>query len=329
MRLERTTSKSHAQHHNPISPWEQSRRFLSRRETPCPVKLSDGKIASSILWSCTRLSPRTVALWGYLWEFLLPDWAIQIHLIKPDSGVIIQTYLHVIGFDIGYQWPVWDQSVSENKVLNGWAVRVKHIISNTWTAAIHLLQWIPADGFQACGFYAHWMSQLSLCWFGVLAAHFCVRFPILGFSRIQPGVTEIKLNIILQLYLRLHFPLQTQPEHESESLSQPPYMPFDTVCVILRHSWSLLVDLVEDKGLDGVMINRSDRHRERDSATTCLSSDFTSSDVISSSKSTVLSLPIWNKLPPPDSYRHHRHQQKYIYICICFWLCVAGSRLRF
>lgn len=111
-----------------------------------------------------------------------------------------------------------------------------------------------------------------------------------------------------------------------------PYMPLDTVGVILRHNWSLLIDLVIDrwgfyhyrgwtngtkrnaaKCLDGVMTNRSDRHREKE-CDDVSSSDFTSSDVISSSKSTVLSLPIWNKLPPPDSYRHHRQQQKYRYV---------------
>lgn len=60
------------------------------------------------------------------------------------------------------------------------------------------------------------------------------------------------------------------------------------------------------KGLDGVTTNRSERHKEKE-YDGALNSDFTSSAVISSSKSTVLSLPIWNILPPSDCYRQHRH----------------------
>lgn len=49
------------------------------------------------------------------------------------------------------------------------------------------------------------------------------------------------------------------------------------------------------------------------------SQDFTSSVIISSSKSTVLSLPIWNTVLPLDIYTDHIQQQKEWWLCVRIW----------
>lgn len=61
---------------------------------------------------------------------------------------------------------------------------------------------------------------------------------------------------------------------------------------------------------------RSAGATERMSAMTLGGLDFTSSAVTSSSKSTVLSLPMRNKPPSSDSYGHHTHNNRHA----CVWL---------
>lgn len=58
------------------------------------------------------------------------------------------------------------------------------------------------------------------------------------------------------------------------------------------------------------MIDTRDKQKKHNTA---LDLDFTSSDAISS-KSTVLSLPIWNILSPLENYRHDKQQHKH---CVC------------